>query len=113
MHVFPPKNERIQSFFRELQAVLPADESMAVDTNDKPVDDATPEPVHNKSLESSKSKPKSEYVAPRPREDGKEPLKDKKELNTTENKRKQAKNRTRRGYGRKNERTNKISVYKS
>ena len=102
MHVFTPKNQWIQSFFRELQALLFGDEFIAVGTNDKPLDVSSSEPVHHKSLEFSKSKPKPESVAPG--EDGKELLKVHNKIITTENKTKQTKNKTRRGYGPKNKR---------
>ena len=80
MYIFTPKNERIQSFFRELQVLLLGDEPIADGTNDKPLDVPPTEPVHDKSLESSKSKSESKYVAPR--EERKEPLKDHTEIRT-------------------------------
>ena len=58
MHVFPPKADQIRTkpLFRELQAKLSDDESITVGTNYKPLDGSFPEPVDDKSLESSTSK---------------------------------------------------------
>ena len=104
MHVFPPKAERIRTkpFFRELQAILSDDESITVGTNYKPLDGSFTEPVYDKSLESSKSKHLTLQG------NGKEPTIEKQNEYVKNNKiTKQARNKTRRGYGPKNKR-NKI-----